>query len=550
MIFFCVLYNRQPINMIFNVCIHFSKRLLQNDFELYGSMRRNRQSAWDLNDNRQTRLSTFQVPSAQATTIANDQSMRLRSSEDRSFDFYSHRSPSYKVKRTFGHFAARSCPRFSDYQPTVVFYKDRETVSSLDEELIASEADRNPRVGASVECPFVIYEEISNGHDIRLYTSTCKQMNKPQTGGRRASKTPMQELGCCKDCSYYHSQPVLQCYSPWIPSYQAGPHHRNSHQSSSPQRYPTEKINALRISPDHAHWPFTPQRNSHQHFQTQGVLQGCSNESRRPDPSKLQAKEIIRSYSHQPRAFTASQTADMLCRRNHVDPDVIIRATGKTKDADQASHTNTTLTTKPTVQVIHTIQQVTDGDPVDTTANTYEQHHLKQPTKSPSHSHRPTTTDTNSSPAKRTPGNRQRFSHQPTGNQESPCTHLSNDSHHHIYDTGKNQPNRDYICSAKTPSGKGIYNPSEAATQRIDRDSRPPPSQQFTRRRNGTVMSTPVSKGGESRSRIRFVFPQQSRNEPCEATGNQWRRRRIGVCLDTDATQEQRRFRRVLAKRF
>lgn len=273
--------------MIFNMCIHFSKRLLQNDFELYGSMRRNRQSAWDLNDNRQTRLSTFQVPSAQATAIANDQSMRLRSSEDRSFDFYSHRSPSYKVKRTFGHFAARSCPRFSDYQPTVVFYKDRETGSSLDEELIASEADRNPRAGASVECPFVIYEEISNGHDIRLYTSTCKQMNKPQTGGRRASKTPMQELGCCKDCSYYHSQPVLQCYSPWIPSYQAEPHHRNSHQSSSPQRYPTEKMNALRISPDHAHWPFTPQRNSHQHFQTQGVLQGCSNESRRPDLSKL-----------------------------------------------------------------------------------------------------------------------------------------------------------------------------------------------------------------------------------------------------------------------
>ena len=290
----------------------------------------------------------------------------------------------------------------------MVFYKDRETGSSSDEELIASEADRNSWAGASVEWPFVIYKEISNGHDIRLYTSTCKQMNKPQTEGRRASKTPMQELGCCKDSSHYHSQPVLQRYPPWIPSDQARRHHKNSHQSSSPQFYPTEKMKALRISPYQAHRPFTPQRNSHQHFQTQGVLQGCSNESRRPDPSKLKAKEIIRSYSHQPRAFTASQTADMLCRRNHV----------------------------------------------------------------------------------------------------------------------------------------------EAATQRIDRDSRPPPSQQFARKRNGTVISTPVSKGRESWSRITFDFPQQSRNEPCEATGNQWRRRRIGVYLDTEATQEQRRFTRVLAKRF
>ena len=474
--------------------------------------------------------------------------MRLRSLRDRSFDFYSHRSPSYEVKRKFGHVAARSCPRFSDYQPTVVFYEDRDTGSSSDEELIASEADRNSWAGASVEGPFVAYKEISNGHTIRLYTSTCKQMNTLQTEGRRAFKTPMQELECCTDCSHYHSQPVLQRYSPWIPSYQARRHHRNSHQSSSPQGYPTEKMKALRISPDHAHRPFTPQRNSHQHFQTQGVLQGSSNESWCPDPSKLQAKEIIRSYSHQPRAITGSQTADMLCTRKHVDPDVIIRATGKIKDADQATHTNTTLTTKRTVQVIHTIQLVTDGDSVDTTANTYKQHHLKQPTKSPSH--RPTTTDTNSSPAKRTPGNQQRFSHQPTGNQKSPCTHLSNDSHHHIYDTEKNQPNGDHICSAKTAWGKGIHNPSKAATQRIDRDSRPPPSQQFARRRIGTVISTPVSKGRESWSRFRFVFPQQSRNEPCEGTGNQWRRRRTGVCLDTDATQEQRRFTRVLAKRF
>lgn len=537
----------QRINVILNLCIHFSKTLLQSDFELYGSMRRNRQSAWDLNDNRQTRLSTFQVPSAQATAIENDQSMRLRSSQDRSFDFYSHRSPSYEVKRKFGHVAARSCPRFSAYQPIVVFYKDRDTGSSSDEELIVSEANRNSWAGVSVEWPFVIYKEISNGHAIPLYTSTCKQMNKPQTEGRRAFKTPMQELGCCKDCSHYHSQPVLQRYSQF---YQARRHHKNSHQLSSPQVYPTEKMKALRISPDHAHWPFTPQRNSHQHFQTQGVLQGCSNESRRPDPSKLKAKEIIRSYSYQPRAFTASQTADMSCKRNHVNPDVIIRAKGEIKDADHAAHTNTTLTTKPTVKVIHTIQQVTDGDPVDTTANTCEQRHLKQPTKSLSHSHRPTTTDTNSSPAKRTPGNRQRFSRQPTGNQKSPCTLLSNDSNHHIYDTGKNQPNGDYICSAKTASGKGVHNPSEAATQRIGRDSRPPPSQQFATRRNGTVISTPVSKGRESWSRIKCDFPQQSRNEPCEATGNQWRRRRIGVCLDTDATQEQRRFTRVLAKRF
>ena len=97
--------------MILNLCIQFSKALLQSDFELYGSMRRNRQSAWDLRDNRETRLLTFQVPSAQATAIENDQSMRLRSSEDRSFDFYSHRSPSYEVKRKFGDVAVRSCPR-------------------------------------------------------------------------------------------------------------------------------------------------------------------------------------------------------------------------------------------------------------------------------------------------------------------------------------------------------------------------------------------------------------------------------------------------------
>ena len=86
--------------MILNLCIQFSKALLQSDFELYGSMKRNRQSAWDLNDNRQTRLSTFQVPSAQSTAIENDQSMRLRSSQDRSFDFYSHRSPSYEVSES------------------------------------------------------------------------------------------------------------------------------------------------------------------------------------------------------------------------------------------------------------------------------------------------------------------------------------------------------------------------------------------------------------------------------------------------------------------
>ena len=150
-------------------------------------------------------------------------------------------------------------------------------------------------------------------------------------------------------------------------------------------------------------------------------------------------------------------------------------------DADQATHTNTSLTTKPTVQVIHTIQQVTDGDSVDTTANSYEQQHLKEPTKRPSHSHRPTTTDTSSGQPKRIPGNRQRFSHQPTGNQESPCTHLSIDSRHHIYDTRKNQPNGECVYSAKTAPGKGIHNPSEAATQRIDRGPRPPPSQQFAK---------------------------------------------------------------------
>ena len=200
----------------------------------------------------------------------------------------------------------------------------------------------------------------------------------------------------------------------------------------------------------------------------------------------------------------------MLCTRKHVDPDVIIRAKGKIKDVDQASHTNTTLPTKPTVQVIHTIQQVTDGEPVDTTANTYEQLHLKQATKTPSHSHRPTTTDTNSSPARRTPGNRQRFSHQPTGNQESPCTHLSNDSHNHIYDTGKNQRNGDHICSAETASGKGLHNPSEAATQRIDSDSRPPPSQQFARRKNGTVISTPCQKNVNVGPASSSFFPSKA----------------------------------------
>ena len=229
MIFLFVLCNMEPVNVILNLCIHFSKTLLQSDFELYGSMRTNRQSAWDLNDNRQTRLSTFQVPSAQATAIGNDQSMRLRSSQNRSFDFYSHRSPSYEVKRKFGHVAARSCPRFSNYKPTVVFYKDRDTGSSSGEELIASAANRSSWAGASVDCPFVIYKEINKGHAIPLYTSTCKQMNKTQIEGRRGSKTPMQELGCCKDCSHYHSQPVLQHYSQWIPSYQARRHHKNSH---------------------------------------------------------------------------------------------------------------------------------------------------------------------------------------------------------------------------------------------------------------------------------------------------------------------------------
>ena len=120
-----------------------------------------------------------------------------------------------------------------------------------------------------------------------------------------------------------------------------------------------------------------------------------SHESRRPDHSKLQGKESIASPLQQPETFTANQTADMLFTHKDVDPIVIIRTKDKIKDADQASHTNTALTAKPTVQVIRTIQQVTDGDSLDIMEKSYEQHHLKEPIRSHSHSHRPTTTDTN-----------------------------------------------------------------------------------------------------------------------------------------------------------
>ena len=360
----------------------------------------------------------------------------------------------------------------------------------------------------------------------------------------------MPELGCCENCLHAQNyvQPGLQRYSQWIPSHQAKRYGSNG--PPRPEGYLTEKLQALRISPDYKHRPFTPQRNSPQRFQTQGVFQSCSHESRRPDHSKLQAKERIISPLQQPETLTANQTAGMLftCK----DADVIIRTKGKIKDADQATHTSTTLTTKPTVQVIHTIQQVTDGDFMDRMENSYEQHHLKEPIKRRhSHSQRPTTTDTNSGPPKRIPRNRKRFSIQPTDNQESPYTHLSNDSYHHIHDTRKKQTNGMYVCLAKT--GKGIHNPSPVANQRTDRDSRPPPTQQSARRRNGTAVLPAMSKGRQSRFRTMLFSRQESREETCEATvlaGNQWRRRRTGVCQDTDVTHEHRRFTRVLAKRF
>ena len=505
--------------------------------------------AWDLKDD--SRIPALQLRSAQkhATSIVNDQSMRLRSPEARSFDFLSHNSHSYEFKRKFGRVQARSSQRLPDGQPAVVFYEDKDTDSSSDEEFIAFEADRNSEAGTSGESPFLIYKETRNGQAIRLCTSTYKQVIKPKTDCRRVFKTRRPELGCCEDCSHahHHVEPRLQRYSQWIPFYQAKRYGSNG--PSRPEGYLTEKLQALRISPDYMHQPFTPQRNSLQHCQTQGVFQSCSHESRRPDHSKMQAKESIVIPVQQPETLTANQTAGMLftCK----DADVIIQTKGKIKDAGQATHTNTTLTTKPTVQVIHTIQQVTDGDFMDTMENSYEQHHLKEPKRRHSHSQRPTTTDANSGTPKRIPRNRKRFSHQPADNQESPYKHLSNDSYHHIHDTRKKQTNWMYVCLAKT--GKGIHSPSQVAIQRTDRDSRPPPTQQFARRRNGTVVLPAMSKGRQSRFRTMLFPRQESREESCEATvlaGNQWRRRRTGVCQDTDVTHEHRRFTRVLAKRF
>ena len=505
--------------------------------------------AWDLNDD--SRIPALQLRSAQkhATSIVNDQSMRLRSPEASSFDFLSHNSRSYEFKRKFGCVQARSSQRLPDGQPALVFYEDKDTDSSSDEEFIAFDADRNSVAGTSGEWPFLIYKETRNGQAIRLCASTCKQLIKPQPDCRRVFKTRMPELGCCENClhAHHHVQPGLQRYSRWIPSHQAKRYGSNG--PPRPEGYLTEKLQALRISPDYKHRPFTPQRNSPQRFQTQGVFQSCSHESRRPDNSKLQAKERIISPLQQPETLTANQTAGMLFTRK--DADVIIRTKGKIKDADQATHTNTTLTTKPTVQVIHTMQQVTDGDFMDTMENSYEQHHLKEPKRRHSHSQRPTTIDTNSGPPKRIPGNRKRFSIQPTDNQESPYTHLSNDSYHHIHDTRKKQTNGMYVCLAKT--GKGIHNPPQVANQRTDRDSRPPPTQQSARRRNGTAVLPAMSKGSQSRFRTMLFSRQGSREERCEATvlaRNQWRRRRTGVCQDTDVTHEHRRFTRVLAKRF
>ena len=385
--------------------------------------------AWDLNDD--SRIPALQLRSAQkhATSIANDQNMWLRS------------SPSCELKRKFGCVQARSSQRLPGGQPAVVLYEDKDTDSSSDEEFIAFEADRNSGAETSVEWPFVIYKDSSNSQAIRMFTSTYKQVNKPQTDCRRVLKTRKPELGCCEDCSHahHHVQPGLQLYSQWIPSYLAKQY--SSNLPSRPEGYLAEKLQAVRISPDYMHQPFTPQRNSLQHFQAQGVFQSYSYESRCPDHSKLQAKESIASPLQQPETFIANQTANMLFTHKDVDPIIIIRTKDKIKDTDQASHTNTALTNKPTVQVIRTIQQVTDGDSLDKMENRYEQHHLKEPIRSHSHSHRPTTTDTNSGQPKRIRGNRKRFSHQPTDNQEYPYTHLSNDSYHHIHDTRKKQTN-------------------------------------------------------------------------------------------------------------
>lgn len=134
-----------------------------------------------------------------------------------------------------------------------------------------------------------------------MCTSTCKQVIKPQTDCRRVFKTRRPELGCCDDCSHAHDhvQPGLQRYSQWIPSYQAKRYGSNG--PSRPEGYLTEKLQALRISPDYMHQPFTPQGNSLQHFQTQGVFQSCSHDSRRPDHSKLQAKKALSALYSRPK---------------------------------------------------------------------------------------------------------------------------------------------------------------------------------------------------------------------------------------------------------
>ena len=183
-----------------------NQRLLPYKDQPCTNLKNKEEFAWDLNDD--SRIPALQLRSAQkhATSIVNDQSMRLRSPEASSFDFLSHNSRSYEFKRKFGCVQARSSQRLPDGQPAVVFYEDKDTDSSSDEEFIAFGADRNSGAGTSGEPPFLIYKETRNGQAIRLCTSTCKQVIKPQTDCRRVFKTRRTELGCCEDCSHAQHQ--------------------------------------------------------------------------------------------------------------------------------------------------------------------------------------------------------------------------------------------------------------------------------------------------------------------------------------------------------
>lgn len=57
----------------------------------------------------------------------------------------------HEFKRKFGYVQARSSQRLPDGQPAVVFYEDKDTDGSSDEEFITFEADRNSGAGTSGE---------------------------------------------------------------------------------------------------------------------------------------------------------------------------------------------------------------------------------------------------------------------------------------------------------------------------------------------------------------------------------------------------------------